>query len=50
MIWQERGADQHAPNTLIVGKYVPDNISSKEQATKRRKIAAFDFVSIAAHP
>ena len=44
MIWQERGATQHTPNTLIVGKYVPDH-TPDEQTVKRRKIAAFDFVS-----
>ena len=44
MIWQERGADQHSPNTLIVGKYVPESIKTRGNPTVRRKIVAFDLV------
>jgi bifunctional polynucleotide phosphatase/kinase len=46
MLWQERGDDSDSPSTLLVGRYVPSNVpSTDENEKKRRKIAAFDFVS-----
>jgi bifunctional polynucleotide phosphatase/kinase len=44
--WTERGVGD-GPRTLLVGRYVPaekEGESAKEEA-KRRKVAAFDFVS-----
>jgi len=45
--WQERGANDDTPPTLLVGKYEPSGHSSPSPVagTKRRKVAAFDFVS-----
>ena len=46
MQWHERGAHKDSPETLLVGKYVPmkdDGADANDK--KRRKVAAFDFVS-----
>ena len=49
-MWQERAPNDDTPNSLLVGKYVPSNESSfalidEGTEAKRRKVAAFDFVS-----
>jgi len=50
IIWQERAPNDDTPKTLLVGKYEPSDMSNSGQtsqsyAAKRRKVAAFDFVS-----
>lgn len=46
MQWHERGADKDSAQTLLVGRYVPTNDAGTEaNEKKRRKVAAFDFVS-----
>jgi bifunctional polynucleotide phosphatase/kinase len=54
IIWQERGPNDDTPSTLLVGKYVPSSELNSDSndfntATKRRKVAAFDFVSVPHH-
>lgn len=47
MQWQERGADEDSPRTLLVGRYVPAKDATTDlNDKKRRKVAAFDFVSL----
>ncbi|PNY25817.1 Bifunctional polynucleotide phosphatase/kinase, partial [Tolypocladium capitatum] len=41
--WSQRGPNDDAPATLLVGRYVPENHDDK--APRRRKIAAFDLDS-----
>lgn len=46
--WIERGAGKAGPKTLLVGRYVPakkGEIETLKEESKRRKVAAFDFVS-----
>ena len=48
MLWQERGAGEDTPRTLLVGRYVPakdGDTDADSNDKKRRKVAAFDFVS-----
>jgi hypothetical protein len=46
IIWQERAPNDDTPSTLLVGKYEPsDTLSDVQTSGKRRKVAAFDFVS-----
>jgi bifunctional polynucleotide phosphatase/kinase len=45
MHWQERGTHEDSPKSLLVGKYVPVKDNDVDANNKRRKIAAFDFVS-----
>lgn len=46
MQWQERGAHEDSPKSLLVGKYVPVKVDDADaNDKKRRKVAAFDFVS-----
>lgn len=44
VIWQERAASDDVAPTLLVGKYDTHKGGSSKPPTKRRKIAAFDFV------
>ena len=44
--WSERAPDDDTPATLLVGRYEPEGMSDTDRA-KRRKIAAFDLVSLA---
>jgi bifunctional polynucleotide phosphatase/kinase len=46
MQWQERGADEDSPRTLLVGRYVPAKDAGADSNKNRRKVAAFDFVSL----
>jgi bifunctional polynucleotide phosphatase/kinase len=47
IIWQERGADEDSPRTLIVGKYQPTGLLPPTTIDNtRNKVAAFDFVSL----
>jgi bifunctional polynucleotide phosphatase/kinase len=53
-MWQERAPDDDTPSTLLVGKYVPTSepnsaSNDRDTATKRRKVAAFDFVCVRPH-
>jgi bifunctional polynucleotide phosphatase/kinase len=46
--WSERGPNEDSHATLLVGKYVPVTGAALPAASKierRRKVAAFDFVS-----
>ena len=51
VIWHERAANPDTPKTLLVGRYFPPigdsqiSNSSPDITRKRRKVAAFDFVS-----
>lgn len=43
--WSERAPDDDTPATLLVGRYEPEGMGDADRA-KRRKIAAFDLVSL----
>ena len=51
IVWHERAPNENTPNTLLVGKYDLTKSHSASAAgsslkeMKRRKVAAFDFVS-----
>lgn len=54
IVWQERAPNDDTPSTLLVGKYTPTSESNSAlnddgTGTKRRKVAAFDFVSDREH-
>lgn len=46
--WQERSANDDTPPTLLVGRYSPSKQPAQDRLAekKRRKVAAFDLVSI----
>jgi bifunctional polynucleotide phosphatase/kinase len=50
IVWQERAPNDDMPSTLLIGKYSPTSklssvVKDGSPATKRQKVAAFDFVS-----
>lgn len=43
IVWHERAPNDDVPTTLLVGKFAPGESTSSVAASKRNKVAAFDF-------
>jgi bifunctional polynucleotide phosphatase/kinase len=46
LFWTERAANDDKPSTLLVGRYDHTSEDPNPDVEKRRKIAAFDLVSV----